>query len=226
MQLNHIAIILDGNGRWAKKRKLPVIEGHRQGAKQVHKIIEAAIEFEVKYLTLYIFSAENWRRPKEEVDHLMSLLRFYLRAEFENLHKNNIKVKFIGDIQGLDLDIQNDINKCEELTKDNKSLNLTLAVNYGGKQEIIRAVNNLVKDASGGVVTEDMFASYLYTADIPDPDLVIRTSGEKRVSNFLLWQAAYAELYFTDILWPDFNKEDLKNAINEFKQRERRYGTR
>jgi undecaprenyl diphosphate synthase len=225
----HIAIIMDGNGRWAKARGLPRPMGHKAGIEAVRRTLEAAKNLPVGYLTLYSFSAENWRRPESEVTELMGLLRFYLKSELATLHKEGVRVRVIGDRTKLASDIATMIVKAEDQTKDNQGLVLTLALSYGGRQEIVEAARracravaegNLVADA----VDERAFESFLYTADIPDPDLVIRTSGEKRISNFLLWQSAYAEYVFQDVLWPDYNGEHLAKAIEEFQSRDRRYG--
>ncbi len=225
----HIAIIMDGNGRWAKARGLPRTMGHRAGIEAVRRTIEAAGAQHVGYLTLYSFSSENWRRPATEIGELMGLLRYYLRSELATLHKENIRVRVIGDRKKLPADIVEQIDRAEALTNDNKKLTLTLALNYGGRQEITEAARNLAQAVERGevkadAVDEDVFQSFLFTRDTPDPDLVIRTSGEKRISNFLLWQSAYAEYVFMDVLWPDFSAEQLTQAIEEFTRRDRRYG--
>ncbi|WP_236024877.1 isoprenyl transferase [Arenibaculum pallidiluteum] len=220
---------MDGNGRWAKARGLPRTAGHRKGIESVRTVIEAARELGVEYLTLYGFSSENWRRPEGEVLDLMHLLRFYLRSEIAELHRNGIRLRVIGDRNRLAPDIVSMIANAEELTRGNKVLNLTIALSYGGRAEIARAAAQLAREVLAGAVSadgidEETFAARLYTADIPDPDLLVRTSGEKRISNFLLWQCAYAELVFTDTLWPDFGKRDLEDAIQEFRRRDRRFG--
>jgi undecaprenyl diphosphate synthase len=220
---------MDGNGRWAKKHGVPKLLGHKQGAETARHIIEACPKLSITHLTIYAFSSENWNRPAEEVSNLMSLLKFYLGAELDNLHKNNIKIKIIGDIALLDKDIQERIIYAEELTKNNNALHLNVALNYGSRQEIINAVKNIAdKVKEGGLepeqLNENIISQYLYTAGIPDPDLLIRTSGELRISNFLLWQIAYTELYFSDKLWPDFGVDDLEAAVEAFKQRDRRFG--
>ncbi len=225
----HVAVIMDGNGRWAKARGLPRTAGHRKGIESVRTVIEAARELGVEYLTLYGFSSENWRRPEGEVLDLMHLLRFYLRSEIAELHRNGIRLRVIGDRNRLAPDIVSMIANAEELTRGNKVLNLTIALSYGGRAEIARAAAQLAREVLAGAVSadgidEETFAARLYTADIPDPDLLVRTSGEKRISNFLLWQCAYAELVFTDTLWPDFGKRDLEDAIQEFRRRDRRFG--
>ncbi len=227
--LQHIAIIMDGNGRWAKKKGLPTAMGHAAGAKAAKKTIKACLKLNIPYLTLYTFSSENWFRDPEEVDGLMSLLKFYLINELDLLINNQIKVTFIGDKTKLNPEILLLIKNCEDITKDFKKLNLQIAMSYGARQEIVNAQKTLFSDIISAKLkieelSEELFASYLYTASIPDPDLLIRTSGEYRVSNFLLWQLAYSELYFTKVLWPDFNLTYLRQAINNFNKRERRYG--
>jgi len=221
----HIAIIMDGNGRWAKARGLPRPMGHRSGIEAVRRTIKACGENNVDHLTLYSFSSENWRRPAEEIGELMGLLRYYLRSELANLHKENIRVRIIGERKKLPVDIAH----AEDLTQDNKKLTLTLALNYGGRQEITAAARGLAKAVERGqlqadAIDEHVLQSFLFTGGMPDPDLVIRTSGEKRISNFLLWQSAYAEYVFMDVLWPDFSGAHLEQAIEEFKSRDRRYG--
>src|ERR1700722_13900437 len=229
LRLLHVAIIMDGNGRWAKGRGLPRPMGHRAGIEAVRRTITAAVDQQVGYLTLYSFSSENWRRPATEIGELMGLLRFYLRSELANLHKENVRVRVIGGRKKLPADIVELIDHAEDLTQDNKRLTLTLALNYGGRQEILAAALGLAKAVERGqlnadAIDEHVFQSFLYTGGMPDPDLVIRTSGEKRISNFLLWQSAYAEYVFMDVLWPDFAGEHLAQAIDEFRKRERRYG--
>ncbi len=225
----HIAIIMDGNGRWARARNLPRIAGHRRGAEAVRKTVRACREMGVAYLTLYAFSSENWTRPAEEVDDLMALLRVYLRREIEELHKNDIRISFIGDRAPLAPDIIALIDEAEGRTRANQAMSLIIALNYGAQSEIVQAARRIAADAVAGrirpeEVDEALFSRYLYTAGVPDPDLIIRTSGEKRLSNFLLWQSAYAELVFLDIYWPDFDRDSLMRAIEEFHSRERRYG--
>lgn len=225
----HVAIIMDGNGRWAKARGLPRVAGHRRGADAVRRTIVAAGELGVRYLTLYGFSSENWKRPAEEVDDLMGLLRHYLRGEIAELHRNGVRLRVIGDRTRLAPDIVAMIENAEAMTRSNVGLNLVVALSYGSRAEIAAAVRRLAEDAVAGrtspaAIDEDAVSRSLWTADVPDPDLVIRTSGEKRLSNFLLWQSAYAELVFIDTLWPDFGKDDLLAAIDEFQRRERRYG--
>jgi undecaprenyl diphosphate synthase len=225
----HVAIIMDGNGRWAKNRGLPRASGHQRGAKAVRRVVEGAREFGISYLTLYAFSSENWKRPAAEVDDLMGLLRLYLRRELAELHRNDVRLRFIGDRAGLAQSIVALLEESEALTVDNTGLTLVIALNYGSHGEIMRAVKELARDVSEGTlrleeIDEGLFRRYLETADIPDPDLLIRTSGEQRLSNFLLWQSAYTELMFMDTLWPDFTKESLREALDEYHRRERRYG--
>jgi undecaprenyl diphosphate synthase len=225
----HVAIIMDGNGRWAKARGLPRIAGHRHGAEAVRRTVTAAGEFGIAYLTLFGFSSENWKRPVGEVDDLMGLLRHYLRREIAELHKNGVGLKVIGDRARLPDDIVTLISNAEALTAGNHGLKLTIALSYGGRAEIVRAARRLVEQVQAGALSpeaidEDLFARHLLTADMPDPDLVIRTSGEQRISNFLLWQTAYAEFVFTATMWPDFGKGDLEKALSDYHGRERRYG--
>lgn len=225
---NHIAIILDGNGRWAKKRGMPRSFGHVKGCENLEDICEVAKELGVKYLTVYAFSTENWKRSKEEVDGLMKLFRNYLKKCIKISQKNNMRVKVIGDITAFDSDIQESIKKLEDFSKDFTDLHFQIALNYGSRDEITRAVNRMLKDQKAGKletpVSEDTISGYLDTAGIPDPDLMIRTSGELRLSNYLLWQLAYSEFYFTDVPWPDFKKEELVKAIEKYNERDRRYG--
>ncbi|HHT97378.1 MAG TPA: isoprenyl transferase [Clostridiales bacterium] len=226
---NHLAIILDGNGRWAKRKNMPRNYGHAQGSKVVEKICEEAYELGVKYLTVYAFSTENWNRPKDEVNALMKLLRNYLKDSIKTSTKNNMKIRIIGDRSRLDDDIKQSISELEEVSKNNTGLNFQVALNYGSRNEIIRAVKDIVIDVKDkGIflenIDENLFSSYLDTKDLPDPDLLIRTSGETRLSNYLLWQLAYTEFYFTDVLWPDFNKKELIKAIEYYNTRTRRYG--
>ncbi len=225
----HIAIIMDGNGRWAKKRNLPRVFGHKEGAKSVREITETCAKIGVEYLTLYAFSTENWKRPENEIKFLMGLLKDYLDKEKKTLIKNNIRFKVIGDKTKLPVEITKRIEGVEKLTEKNSSLTLVLALNYGARDEILNAVKNIAKDIKNSKIdankiTENLFKNYLYTKDIPDPDLLIRTSGEMRVSNFLLWQLAYTEIYVTKTLWPDFRKKQLLKAIYDFNKRERRFG--
>ena len=225
---NHIAIILDGNGRWAKKRGMPRSFGHVKGCENLEDICEVAKELGVKYLTVYAFSTENWKRSKEEVDGLMKLFRNYLKKCIKISQKNNMRVKVIGDITAFDSDIQESIEKLEDFSKDFTDLHFQIALNYGSRDEITRAVNRMLEDQKAGKletpVSEDTISDYLDTAGIPDPDLMIRTSGELRLSNYLLWQLAYSEFYFTDVSWPDFGKEELEKAVEAYNKRDRRFG--
>ena len=225
----HVAIILDGNGRWAKKRMLPRNAGHAAGSKNVEKICEAAWNMGIEYVTMYAFSTENWSRPQEEVDALMKLLHSYLKDCIKTSKKNNMQVRVIGDISRLEPELQDKIRELEEVSAQNTGLHFQVALNYGGRDEIRRAVQKMVQDTEDGnlkasEVTEDKIADYLDTKDIPDPDLLIRTGGEIRLSNYMLWQCAYSELYFCDTFWPDFDNEELYKAICEYQQRDRRFG--
>ncbi len=222
----HVAVIMDGNGRWAQKRGLPRTAGHKQGAEAARRIVKAAADEGVDYLTLFGFSAENWNRPESEVQELMKLLRYYLRSETADLHKNGARLRVIGDRKALESDIVELIENAEKLTADNEKITVVIALNYGGRQEILQAAKAaaeiMAKEADMNF--EQVFAANMMTHDIPDPDMIIRTSGEKRISNFLLWQSAYSEMVFSDVLWPDFKAEDLKAAIAEYSARERRFG--
>ena len=225
----HVAIILDGNGRWAKAKGMPRNYGHAQGSKNVERICEEAWRMGIKYLTVYAFSTENWNRPKSEVDALMTLLRNYMKTCLKTAKKNDMKIRVIGDIAPLDDDIKKRILELEEASKDNGGLNFTIALNYGSRDEIVRAVRKVAQDCVDGKVDpedidEKLYSSYLDTWDIPDPDLLIRTSGEQRLSNYLLWQLAYSEFYFTDVPWPDFTKEELIRAIEQYNNIDRRFG--
>ena len=225
----HIAIILDGNGRWAKSKGMPRNYGHAQGSKNVERICEEAWRMGIKYLTVYAFSTENWNRPQDEVNALMKLLRDYMKTCLKTAKKNDMKIRVIGEISRLDEDIRTRILELEEATKNNGGLNFTIAINYGSRDEIVRAVRKIAADCADGKmdvagIDEQTFSGYLYTYDIPDPDLMIRTSGEQRLSNYLLWQLAYTEFYFTDVPWPAFSKEELVKAIEQYNLRDRRYG--
>lgn len=225
----HVAMIMDGNGRWAKKRGLPRIAGHREGAKTVRKIVEAAARIGIQALTLYAFSADNWNRPKKEVSALMKLLERYLHKETEELNKNNIRLNAIGKIYGLPLFVQTALKEAIERTKDNSGMIFTLALNYGARDEIVDAVKKIAelardKELELEKIDEKKFSSFLYTDKLPELDFIIRTSGEERLSNFLLWQASYAEFYTSPKLWPDFGPEDFEGALMEFQKRQRRFG--
>ena len=225
----HIAIILDGNGRWAKAKGMPRNYGHAQGSKNVERICEEAWRMGIKYLTVYAFSTENWSRPDGEVAALMKLLRNYMKTWLKTAAKDDMKIRVIGDIEPLDDDIKSRIRELEAATVDNGGLNFTIALNYGSRDEMIRAARRMAQDCADGKLSaedidETVFESYLDTHGIPDPDLMIRTSGEQRLSNYLLWQLAYSEFYFTDVPWPDFTKEELVRAVEEFNHRHRRFG--
>lgn len=225
----HVAIIMDGNGRWAKLRNKPRTFGHEAGVKAVKKVVRAASEIGIKYLTLYTFSIENWKRPRKEVSALMSLLTRATRRELDDLIKNDVKLRTIGRINGLPVARQRVLQDAVEKTRNNQGLVLTLALNYGGRSEILDAVKAIANSVRGGIVDiadidEELFSDFLYTAGLPDPDLLIRTSGEMRISNFLLWQTSYTELYIIDTLWPDFGREELFEAVASFQKRERRFG--
>ncbi|MBL0337715.1 MAG: isoprenyl transferase [Rhodospirillaceae bacterium] len=226
----HVAVIMDGNGRWAKSRQLPRIAGHQQGVLAVRECISAAISQKVKFLTLFGFSAENWKRPVGEIKELMGLLGFYLQHERQLLQEKDIQFRVIGQRDRLTPEIMEQVDILEDVTKNNKKLQLTLALSYGSRQEIVQAIQQIVEQRlqypsiTHPMIDEHMVSQFLWTSGIPDPDLIIRTSGEKRLSNFLLWQSAYAELIFLDVLWPDFSKDDFIKAIHTFQQRQRRYG--
>ncbi len=225
----HVAIILDGNGRWAKAKGMPRNYGHAQGSKNVERICEEAWRMGIKYLTVYAFSTENWSRPKSEVDALMKLLRNYMKTCLKTAEKNDMKIRVIGDIEPLDDDIKSRILELEAASRENGGLNFTIALNYGSRDEMIRAVRRLSQDCVDGrlkpdEIDEKLYSSYLDTCELPDPDLLIRTSGELRLSNYLLWQLAYSEFYFTDVPWPDFTKEELGKAIEAYNTRDRRFG--
>lgn len=227
----HVAIIMDGNGRWATSRGLPRSVGHRQGAKALKRTVRAAGEMGIKYLTLFGFSSENWSRPEQEIGELMRLLRYYLRSETAELIKNNIRLRIVGDVSAFDPDIRELMSHAEELSKDNDGLYLSIALNYGGRNDILHAVRALLADskdtdlsALSAELLQERLEDNLLTAGLPDPDLLIRTSGEQRISNFLLWQCAYSEFYFTETLWPDFGKASLEEAVAVYIGRDRRYG--
>ncbi|MDD6744278.1 MAG: isoprenyl transferase [Roseburia porci] len=225
----HVAIILDGNGRWAKSKGMPRNYGHTMGAKNVETVCQAADELGIKYLTLYAFSTENWNRPENEVNALMTLLESYLKNCIRTADKNNMRVRMIGDASRLSEKFQKRIAELEGASRDNTGLNLTIAINYGSRDEMIRAMKKMADDRDHGVISKDdigeeLFASYLDTKELPDPDLLIRTSGEQRLSNYLLWQLAYSEFYFTDVPWPDFHKAELEEAVRAYNNRDRRFG--
>ena len=225
----HVAIIMDGNGRWAAERGLPRAEGHRQGVESVRRTVEAAMELGVTHLTLFSFSSENWSRPKQEINDLFGLLRRFVRRDLADLHKNGVRIRVIGARVGLESDILRMLDEAAELTKDNTALDLTIAFNYGARDEIARAAQRIAEEVKAGTmdasdVTPEKISTYLDTAGLPDPDLLIRTSGELRLSNFLLWQLAYAEFVFVDVYWPDFTKDVFADAIAEYQQRSRRFG--
>ncbi len=223
--LQHIAIIMDGNRRWAKERFLPSMMGHKKGVEALKKTVRACDDFGIKYLTLYAFSTENWNRSKEEVDFLMELLATTIINELAELNENNVRMNYIGNLEALNPNLQDILANSVEKTRNNTGVNLNIAINYGARDEIVSAVKNIVKDnIPENKITSELISKYLYTGHMPDPDLLIRTSGEKRISNYLLWQIAYSEVYITDTYWPDFDKNALANAIYEFANRQRRWG--
>jgi undecaprenyl diphosphate synthase len=226
----HVAIIMDGNGRWAKARGLPRTAGHKKGADSLRRTLDYCHDAGIKHLTIYAFSAENWKRPSDEISDLMQLLQHYLHRELETLHQRGVRLRFIGDLSKLGAEIREQILYAEDMTKRNDAFSLTIALSYGSRQEIVRATQKIAEKLAAGKIstndiTEELFAENLDTAGLPEPDLLIRTGGEKRLSNFLLWQSAYTEFYFTDTLWPDFDKADFTAALTDFSSRERRYGT-
>ncbi|MFO0389772.1 MAG: isoprenyl transferase [Alphaproteobacteria bacterium] len=226
----HIAIIMDGNGRWAKARSLPRTAGHKKGAESLRRAMNACKKHGIKYLTVYAFSSENWKRSESEINDLMQLLQHYLRHEMQTLHENNVRLRFIGDLSHLDEHIREQVEDAADQTKHNSQFNLTIALSYGGRQELTRAMQKLGKDIESGAlkakdITEDRVTGALDTAGLPEPDLLIRTGGDQRISNFLLWQSAYTEFYFCDTLWPDFGENELEAALTDFAGRERRFGT-
>ncbi|MEG1002402.1 isoprenyl transferase [Clostridium sp.] len=225
----HIAIIMDGNGRWAKKRKLPRTMGHKAGVETIRRILKEADKLGVRYMTLYAFSTENWKRPKDEVNALMKLLIQYLRQEINELHSNGVKINVLGDIDRLPKECQEEIEKSVIKTKDNEGITMNIALNYGGRDEILKAVKAISEEVLKGNINvedidEEIMENYLYTKGVPDPDIIIRPSGEQRLSNFLLWQCAYSEFWYSNICWPDFKEEDLHRAIYDFQKRDRRFG--
>jgi undecaprenyl diphosphate synthase len=221
----HVAIIMDGNGRWAKSHGLPRTEGHRQGKENLRRILEACVEFGVEILTIYAFSTENWERPPVEVNMLMSILELVLDQEVKQLHKNGVQVRHIGKMEGVNQNLQNKIRKACDFTRNNNKLILNVAFNYGGRDEIVQAVRQIVAEGTPADQIDDaLISKHMYTGDLPDPDLIIRTSGEFRVSNFLIWQGAYSEYYVTPTYWPDFDKEELRKALDDYAHRKRRFG--
>lgn len=221
----HIAVIMDGNGRWAVSRGLPRLEGHRAGTENLRRVIRACVEFGVKYLTIYAFSTENWGRPEEEVQGLLHILANVIDQELAELHEEGVQLRHIGRLEGLEPDLRAKVERAVEMTKDNTRLVVNVAFNYGGRDEIVCAIRCMMEDGiKAEDVTAELVSQYMFTAGIPDPDLIIRTSGEMRTSNFLIWQAAYSEWYVTPIFWPDFDKEELRKAIIVFGQRDRRFG--
>lgn len=222
---NHVAIIMDGNGRWAKNRGNLRSFGHKEGAKRVFEIVEYASDIGIKYLTLYAFSTENWKRPKTEVDYLMKLISIFIESKINSLHENNVRLRIFGDINKLPKQAYNSCVNALKKTEMNDGLNLNIAINYGSRSEIARAVKKMMDDGlKSPDINDDLISSYLYSKEMPDPELLIRTGGEKRVSNFLLYQLAYSELYFTDVLWPDFDKYQFQKALDEYQSRDRRFG--
>lgn len=221
----HVAIIMDGNGRWALERGLPRLSGHRAGTENLREVIEACAEFGIKYLTIYAFSTENWNRPKEEIQGLMRIFKTMLDRELKNLHENGVQLRHIGRLDRIEKELQKKVKEAIKLTKDNETLVLNVAFNYGGRDEILHVVKQIINNGySSDDINEKEFSKYLFTSESPDPDLIIRTSGEFRCSNFLIWQGAYAEWYFTPTYWPDFNREELQKALIVYNQRDRRYG--
>ena len=224
----HVAIIMDGNGRWAKKRRLPRAAGHLAGVKTVRRIVKTSSDIGIKFLTMYAFSTENWKRPKGEINAIMSLFKIYLKKEISTFNKNNVRLNVIGNTENLSDDLQEIIDNALKKTSKNKGLTFTLAINYGSRQEIINAVKNIVNDVEKGIINKDInestISKYLYTSDLPDPDLLIRTSGELRISNFLLWQLSYSEIWITDTYWPDFEQAEYIKAILDYQNRQRRFG--
>ena len=227
--IQHVAIIMDGNRRWAQSKHLPSVAGHNEGVKSLKQTVQAAIDFGIKYLTVYAFSTENWGRKKEEVQFLMFLLKETIKNETNELNEKGVRIRIIGDLNPLNADLKETFAEAENITKDNDTLNLQVAINYGARNEITNAVKNIVSAVQTGVlnpenINEEVISNYLYTSNIPDPDLLIRTGGEQRISNYLLWQIAYTEIYVTELFWPEFGEEELSRAISEFSARQRRFG--
>jgi len=222
---NHIAIIMDGNGRWAERRSLPRFEGHRAGVKRIRPLIKILVRYGIEFLTIYSFSTENWNRPEDEINGLLQLLKEAIKEETPKLHKEGVKIVQIGRLEGIPDGLKTAIRQAEELTENNTRLTLSVAFNYGGRTEILDAIHRLIReDVPPQALDDKLFSNYLYTADLPDVDLVIRTGGELRISNFLIWQAAYSEFYFTKVLWPDFSKKEIERALLSYSQRKRRFG--
>jgi undecaprenyl diphosphate synthase len=221
----HVGIVMDGNGRWAKRRFLPRVIGHQAGMKAMERVIDSAKDLGIRYLSLYAFSTENWKRSHSEVQGLMGLFRYYLKGKIDSMHRRGAKVRFVGHLDAFPDDIREIAQMAMERTKDNGDIDVIFCVNYGGRQEIVDAVNQLLVQKQVGPVTEETMRGLMYAPDVPDPDLLIRTAGELRMSNFWLWEGAYSEYYFTDVYWPDFNKAELERAIESYAGRERRYGT-
>ncbi len=222
---NHVAVIMDGNGRWAKSRGLPRLAGHKAGTENLRRVIRACVEFGIKYLTIYAFSTENWGRPADEVAGLMNIIKDVIERELDELHKQGVRLIHVGHLEGLDPELQRKVMGAVKLTENNDRLILNIAFNYGGRDEILCAIKRIIQDGvQPDRVDSELFSSYLFTAGTPDPDLIIRTSGEMRISNFLIWQAAYSEWYFSPTYWPDFDKEELRKAVFAYSQRDRRFG--
>ncbi|MDR1019255.1 MAG: di-trans,poly-cis-decaprenylcistransferase [Synergistaceae bacterium] len=221
----HVGIVMDGNGRWAKKRRLPRVIGHQAGMKALERVIDAAKEIGIRYLSVYAFSTENWRRPSSEVQGLMGLFRYYLKGKMEQMHRRNARVRFAGRMDAFPEDILKITGEAERKTEGNDGIDVIFCTNYGGRQEILDAASKLLASGHEGSVTEELLRGFMYVPDVPDPDLLIRTGGELRMSNFWLWEGAYSEYYFTDVLWPDFERSELERALASYAGRERRYGT-
>lgn len=221
----HIGIVMDGNGRWAKKRFLPRIAGHQAGMKAMERVVDAAKDIGIRYLSLYAFSTENWNRAHSEVQGLMGMFRYYLKGKIEHMHRKGARVRFAGRMSVFPQDILDIVQMAEDLTKNNDKIDVIFCVNYGGRQEIADAVSRLISSGVTGEVTEEMLSRHMYISDIPDPDLLIRTGGELRMSNFLLWESAYSEYYFSEVYWPDFDRNELERAVESYARRERRYGS-
>jgi len=221
----HVGIIMDGNGRWAKKRHLPRVIGHQAGVKALERVIDSAKAIGIRYLSVYAFSTENWKRSSSEVQGLMGLFRYYLRGKMEQMHKRNARMRFAGRMDVFPGDILKIVAEAEDRTKDNDGIDVIFCINYGGRQEILDAVSKLIESGHGGPVTEELLRRRMYLPDVPDPDLLIRTAGELRISNFWLWESAYSEYYFSDVYWPDFDRLELERALDSYARRERRYGT-